>query len=76
MVVAKEGDCVGHHPDVATATVIVRFVPLAILLSHGFDQKSRVTEIQWVPLDLDPSFAVGKIDFAEKSKRFLKLLQR
>ena len=46
MVVAKEGDCVGHHPDVATATVIVRFVPLAILLSDGFDQKYWVTEIQ------------------------------
>ena len=49
MVVAKEGDCVGHHPDVATTTVIVRFVPLAILLSDGFDQKYWVTEIQWVP---------------------------
>ena len=31
MVVAKEGDGVGHHPDVAAATVIVGFMPLTIL---------------------------------------------
>ena len=35
MVVAKEGDGVGHHPDVSTATVVVRFMPLTILLGDG-----------------------------------------
>ena len=37
MVVAKEGDGVCHHPDVASATVIIRFVPLTILLTDGDD---------------------------------------
>ena len=39
MVVAKEGYGVGHHPDVASATVIVRFVPLTILSRDGDNQR-------------------------------------
>ena len=38
VVVAKEGDGVCHHPDVASAAVIVRFVPLTILLRDGDNQ--------------------------------------
>ena len=38
MVVAKEGDSISHHPDVASAAVVVRFVPLTILLRDSYNQ--------------------------------------
>ena len=31
-VVSEEGYGVGHHPDVATATVEVRFTPMSVLV--------------------------------------------
>jgi len=34
-VVAKEGDCVREHPNVAAAAVVVGFAPAAVLVGHG-----------------------------------------
>ena len=49
MIVAKEWYGVGHHPDVASATVVVRFVPLTILEKevgisndYNFDWNQRI----------------------------------
>ena len=37
MIVSEEGDSVGHHPDVSSSTVVVRFVPLPVLIAHSQD---------------------------------------
>ena len=37
MIVAKEWDRVGHHPDVSSPTVVVRVVPLPVLVANGED---------------------------------------
>ena len=37
MIVSKEWDRVGHHPDVSSPTVVVRFVPLPVLVANRED---------------------------------------
>ena len=32
---AEKGDSVGHHPNVASAAVVVRLVPLAVLITDS-----------------------------------------
>ena len=34
-IVSKERDSVGHHPNVASAAVVVRLVPLAVLITDS-----------------------------------------
>ena len=35
--VAKERDRVGHHPNVTSSAVEIRFTPFAVLVCHGKD---------------------------------------
>lgn len=34
---SKEGHCIGHHPDVASAAVEVRLTPFAVLVGDAED---------------------------------------
>ena len=34
VIITKEWDCVGHHPDVSSSTIIVGLVPLSIFITN------------------------------------------
>ena len=73
MVVAKEGDGVGHHPDVSPAAVVVGLVPLPVLGQQA-NSGRRVEGQENLSLR---NFKKGLIPYHEtstKSKR-LRLLQ-